>query len=133
MLLEIKSLTFIFVSEKLSFTMSFGFNEQQTLKYPYAVYCAIAVHELGADTVNGGSAKNYFNITRECIDAIRIASTPFTIYHFSLGMYFLPRNAAEELIKGILKIIVILFRVVCKRNRKRYNHESREKGISRQD
>lgn len=104
--------------------MSFGFKEQQTLKYPNAVYCTIAVHELGAATVNGGSAKNYFNITRDCIDAMRIASTPFTMYHFSLGVYFLPRNTAEELIEGILNTIVVLFCVLCKRNRKRYNDES---------
>ncbi len=66
--------------------MNFGLEEQQTLKYPNAMFCTITVHELG-DTVEG-SAKSHFNITRSCIDAMRIASTPFPLYDFSLGMCF---------------------------------------------
>jgi len=66
--------------------MNFGLEEQQTLKYPDAMGCKITVHEL-FDTVEGSTKRN-FNISRSCIDAMRIASTPFTLYDFSLGMCF---------------------------------------------
>jgi hypothetical protein len=63
--------------------MSFGFKEQQTLKYPNAMFCSISIQEPGVK-VDGGSNNN-FTITQACINAMRIASTPFAPYDFSLG------------------------------------------------